>query len=232
MAASRQHWTSNAIMVGDAAPRILSVPMITAALSDRRKPPARGTVFRWIRGQVSVGALRPLTRGLYVNCLARPLPSVAEAAGWIRSGAIVSLQTVLGESSVTNKNPEIVTCVIPIRAGIAASSRPVRTGDAEFRFHAMPDRLLNDEAGSVDDRLDGDVLYARATPEKALLDRIYLGVSPHTRLAGPPLDIDLRRLDMKRLSRLAVAMKMARELKDYLVRHERADSTSGCEAGA
>jgi hypothetical protein len=51
----------------------------------------------------------------------------------------------------------------------------------------MPARLLNDEAGDLVDRMDLEVLYPRATPEKALLDWIYLGDSPRTKLAPPRL---------------------------------------------
>jgi len=35
--------------------------------------------------------------------------------------------------------------------------------------------------------MDLQVLYPRATPEEALLDWIYLGDSPRTKLALPPL---------------------------------------------
>ena len=210
-------------LYGDEAPRVLTVPLIAAALADRRRPVARGTLFRWIRSQVAARALQPVTRGLYLNRMARPLPSAAEAAGYVRAGAVVSLQSVLGEAGITNGHSAIVTCVVPIRSGIAPSSRPVRVEGAEFRFHAMPVRLLNDEASTNGDRFDASVLYARASPEKALLDWIYLGASPRTKLAGPPLDIDLRSLDLKRLGRLGIAMKLARELEEYLVRKRKYD---------
>lgn len=213
--------SATSILLGQGTPRILTVPMIAAALSDRRRPVARGTLFSWIRAQVTAGALRPITRGLYLNGLAYPLPAAAEAAGYVRAGAIVSLQTVLGEAGITNGYPDVVTCVVPIRSGIAPSSRPVRIENAEFRFHAMPVRLLDHAAGTAEDRLDPDAVYARASPEKALLDWIYLGNSPRTKLAGPPLDVHLEVLEMRRLARLAVAMKLARELEEYLARKRR-----------
>ncbi|MGH8243082.1 MAG: hypothetical protein ACRETY_06990 [Steroidobacteraceae bacterium] len=167
---------------------------------------------------MAAGALRPMTRGLYLNRMAQPLPSVAEAASYVRAGAIVGLQTVLGEAGITNGYPDIVTSVVPIQSGIAPSSRSVRVESAEFRFHAMPVRLLNDEAGLAEDRLDPDVTYARTSPEKALLDWIYLGESPRTRLAGPPFDLDFDLLDSRRLNRLAKRMALARELESYLAR--------------
>src|SRR5688500_6375231 len=89
-------------LYGDEAPRVLTVPLIAAALADRRRPVARGTLLRWIRSQVAARALQPVTRGLYLNRMARPLPSAAEAAGYVRVGAVVSLQSVLGEAGITN----------------------------------------------------------------------------------------------------------------------------------
>jgi len=88
----------------------------------------------------------------------------------------------------------------------AQSSRPVVANGIEYRFHVMPARLLDDEAGGVEDRMDLDVLYPRASPEKALLDWIYLGASPRTKLAPPPLDVDFAGLDKRRLKRLTDRM--------------------------
>lgn len=209
------------ILLGADAPRVLTVPMVAAILGDRGRPVARNTLFRWLRTQQAAGALRPLTRGLYLHQLATPRPEAAEAAAYVRSGAIVSLQTVLGDAGVLNNYSDVVTCVLPLSEGTSASSRPVRAASAEYRFHVVPARLLDDRAGALEDRFDLDVAYARATPEKALLDWIYLGASPRTRIAGPPLDIDTTRLDRKRLRRLARAMEIEGPLEGYLDRQRR-----------
>ena len=219
-------------LLGADAPRVLTVPMLAAALSDGRSLPARGTLFSWLRAQRESGVLRPVTRGLYLNQLAQPRPQAAEAAGYVRTGAVVSLQTVLGDSSVTNNYSDIVTCVVPIRDGVAPSSRPVKAAGIEFRFHAMPVQLLDERAGALQDRFDLDVVYARATSEKALLDWIYLGASARTRLAGPPLDIDLDKLKMPRLRRLAKAMGLGAALGDYLSRKSRYDGDPDVRANA
>ena len=113
-------------LLGADAPRVLTVPMLAAALSDGRSLPARGTLFNWLRAQRESGVLRPVTRGLYLNALALPRPQAAEAAAYVRTGAVVSLQTVLGDCAVTNNYSDIVTCVVPIRDGVAPSSRPVK----------------------------------------------------------------------------------------------------------
>ena len=224
--------TATTILLGADAPRVMTVPMIAAAFADRRKKAARNTVFKWIRDQTDAGVLRPVTRGLYLNQLARPRPTAAEAAGFVRSGAIVSLQTVLGDAGVTNSYSDIVTSVLPVRGGVAQSSRPAVANGIEYRFHAMPARLLNDEAGDLEDRMDLQVLYPRATPEKALLDWIYLGDSPRTKLALPPLDMDLEGIDKRRLERLANRMKVSKHLAEYLARKRRYDQDPSVRANA
>jgi hypothetical protein len=210
----------------------MTVPMIAAAFADRRKKAARNTIFKWIRQQTDAGVLRPVTRGLYLNQLARPQPAAAEAANFVRSGAIVSLQTVLGDGGVTNSYSDIITSVLPVRGGVAQSSRPVVANGIEYRFHVMPSRLLDDEAGAVEDRMDLDVLYPQASPEKALMDWIYLGASPRTKLAPPPLDIDLERLDKRRLKRLADRMKLSDQLGEYLARKRNYDKDANVIANA
>jgi hypothetical protein len=211
------------ILLGAEAPRVLTIPMLAAVLSDRRNPPARNTLFRWVRDQVASGVLRPMTRGLYLNQLAAPKPTAAEAAGCIRTGAIVSLQTVLGEAGITNNFPDVVTSVVPHERGHVSSVRPVKATDIEFRFHSMPARLIDDRAGPLEDRMDLDVKYPRATAEKALLDWFYLGESPYSKIAGPPLDVEIERLDASRLRRLARSMELSEQFKAWQARKRKYD---------
>jgi len=96
----------------------------------------------------------------------------------------------------------------------------------------MPARLLDDEAGDLQDRMDLEVLYPRARTEKALLDWIYLGDSPRTKLAFPPLDIDLERVDKSRLKRLADRMKLSKQLDEYLARKRKYDRDPSVRANA
>lgn len=223
---------TKSILLGVDAPRVLTLPMLTAVLADRRKLPARNTVTRWVRAQTEGGVLRPVTRGLYINQLARPQPTAADAAAYVRNGAIVSLQTALGEAGITNNYPDIVTSVLPQYPGHWPSVRAVRGKRSEFRFHAMPARLLDEQAGELEDRMDLDARHPRATPEKALLDWIYLGASPRTKIAGPPLDIDLQLLDRPRLNRLAKAMDLNTQLKEYLTRKREHDRDPEVQANA
>ena len=215
--------TPTSILLDAEAPRVLTIPMLVAVLSDRRKLPARNTLFRWVREQVASGVLRPMTRGLYLNQFAAPRPAAAEAAGFIRTGAIVSLQTVPGEAGITNNFPDVVTSVVPHEGGHVSSVRPVKAADVEFRFHSMPARLLDERAGQFEDRMDLDVKYRRATPEKALLDWLYLGESRYSRIAGPPLDVEIERLSGSRLRRLARSMELTEQLKTWQARKKKYD---------
>jgi len=203
-----------------------------AALADSRGLPDKKTVTRWIQAQRTAGVLRPVTRGLYLNNLARPQPQAAEAAAYIRSGAVVSLQTVLGDAGVSNNYSDIITSVLPIRGRVASSSRTVRAPSLEFRFHAMPERLLDERAGSLEDRFDLDVAYARASPEKALMDWIYLGASVRTKISSPALDMDFSKLNVPRLKRLAKSMNLQALLKKYLDRKFRYDHDPEVQANA
>jgi hypothetical protein len=216
--------TPPSILLGAEAPRVLTIPMLAAVLADRRKVPARNTLFRWVRDQVAGGTLRPVTRGLYLNQLAAPRPAAAEATGFIRTGAVVSLQTVLGEAGITNNFSDVVTSVLPHEYGHVSSVRPVKAADTEFHFHSMPARLLGDRAGEAEDCLDPDFRYARATPEKALLDWLYLGMSKYSKIAGPPLDLELERLRPSRLRRLARAMDLIEELAAWQARRKNHDA--------
>jgi hypothetical protein len=96
----------------------------------------------------------------------------------------------------------------------------------------MPARVLNEQAGDLEDRLDVDVKYPRATREKALMDWIYLGASRYSKIAGPPLDVEIERLDTSRLRRLARSMDLVEELKAWQVRKRKYDADPDVKANS
>ena len=77
----------------------------------------------------------------------------------------------------------------------------------------MPEHVL--ETGAENDRLVAGVDYRRATPEAALLHWLYLSNSPRSRMSTPPLDLDLGELDLKRLRRLAIGMRLDANLTTW-----------------
>jgi hypothetical protein len=61
-------------------------------------------VERWIQEAVAANRLLRVVRGLFLNRLIMPPPpQLCEAAVWLRPGAVISLQKVLGDSGVKAK---------------------------------------------------------------------------------------------------------------------------------
>lgn len=198
------------------APRVLTTAMIAKATG---RP--RASVARLIARASDVKLITPVRGGLFLNTLAHPRPRLAEAAGWVRTGAVVSLHTVLGDAGVLNNPTGHVYALLPMDAPTNASSEVRSAGGARFIFRRMPERVL--VAGARADRLEAGVAYLRATPEKALLDWLYLGRSPRSTLTDPPAhDIDLDLLDPARLTRLAQAMGLEEVLAQFIEQADQA----------
>lgn len=169
---------------------------------------SRSSFSHWIKHAVQQGKLQTVQRGLYLNYLRASPGVLADAMPWLQRDAVVSLNTVLGDAGVLNNPTTIITAVVPIDAGAPPPARLGRkkTRAGSVHFFGIPRRLF--EAGAVEDRLQPSDAFEhpRATPEKALLDWLYLGASPRSRRTPPPrADIDLSMLNAKRLARLARA---------------------------
>lgn len=199
------------------APPVLTRDLLSRyALSanDSRRVSAR-TLTYWKNTAVKRHKLRVVQRGVFLNYFRHNPGKLADACFWYYPDAVVSLNTVLGDAGILNNPTTIVTAVVPIdRRGVAPSRLgKKKTAAGAFHFHGMPREILN--AGKIDDRLDqsGHYEHLRATPEKALLDWIYLGNSPRSRRTPPRFeDLDLDLVDSRRLKRLAKAASMTDDL--------------------
>ena len=186
--------------------RALLARMARSARDGEAVPPS--SLTHWLKGAGL--KLEPVVEGLYLNRYRRSPVSLADAAHWLIPDAVISLNSVLGDAGVLNNPSRVVTAVVPLDRGAPAPSLGRReTKAGVLQFFGLPRRIL--DAGDADDRLQ--VLpqrdHARATPEKALLDWLYLALSPRSRRTAPPReDIDLDLLDDKRLTRLARAMDL------------------------
>jgi hypothetical protein len=175
------------------------------------------TVERWIQDAVGASRLQRIVRGLYLNRMISPPAQLAEAAVWLRQGAVVSLQTVLGDAGVWNNYTGWVTAVVPLSRRYATPSLGrLAAAAGTFLFRGLPERVL--EAGHEQDRLARGVSYRRATSEAALLHWLYLSNSPRSRMSAPPSDLELESLDSRRLKRLAGAMDLSEQLESWLHR--------------
>jgi hypothetical protein len=176
-------------------------------------------VERWIQEAVTVNRLQRVVRGLFLNRLIAPPPRLCEAAVWLRPGAVVSLQTVLGDCGAWNNFTDWVTAVVPLSSRYTTPSLGrVETQGGTFVFRGVPERML--ESGAESDRFVTGVVYRRATPEAALLHWLYLSGSPRSRMSAPPLDLDLGELNLKRLIRLAKAMRLDSDLDSWRERND------------
>jgi len=197
-------------------------PVLTRDLLSRFGRTASGgtcvpesTLSYWIRGAVAADQLQPIQRGLFLNRFRSPAGRLADAACWILAEAVVSLNTVLGDAGVLNNPVRTVTAVVPLDAGAPPPSlgrRQTRAGT--FHFLGLPRSML--ESGRAEDRLEplDHFEHPRATPEKALLDWLYLGLTPRSHRTLPPMhDLDLELLDTQRLWRLAAAANLTAALE-------------------
>ncbi len=146
--------------------------------------------------------------------------TVEEAAGFIRAGAIVSLQTVLGAAGVLNNyTVKFVTAIIPSGDLAINTTGGIVESDAGcFSFKRLKPSMLY--AGEIEDRLEPTPGgYLRATPEKALIDWISLYESGWSTLSRVPvMDMDLSLLDEKRLKRLAQAAGIKTDIDDLILK--------------
>jgi len=203
------HWSTRLelLLAEPGALRVLDTASIIQQAKTVRRDLSKPSVERWIKEAVAANRLRRVVRGLFLNRLITPTPQLCEAAVWLRPGAVISLQTVLGDSSVWNNYTEWVTAVVPLSSRYTTPSLGrVETVGGTFLFRGVSERVL--ETGAETDRLVAGLDYRRATPEAALLHWLYLSGSPRSRMSTPPLDLDLGALDWKRLKRLANAMRL------------------------
>src|ERR1700675_3579240 len=92
------HWTTRLeLALADRhALRVLDKPSIVRMARHIRADISESAAQRWIQDAVSANRLERVVRGLYLNRLINPPAQRSEAAVWLRPGAVISLQTVLG----------------------------------------------------------------------------------------------------------------------------------------
>ena len=212
------HWATRLelALAGPTAARVLDRKSILRLAQAARPGVSEPTVERWIQDAVGAERLQRVVRGLYLNRLISPPAQLAEAAAWLRQGAVVSLQTVLGDAGVCDNDTGSLTAIVPLsRRNTTPSLGRVEGTSGTFVFRGVSQRLL--EFGREEDRLASGMGYRRATPEAALVHWLHLSHSQRSRMPPPPLDCDLRSLDSRKLRRLAGVMNLSAELKSWLV---------------
>lgn len=197
------------------APRVVTTSMMLHISAKNRPNVNESSVISLIKEAEDFGIFHRVRNGIFLNLQAIPSPQYAEAAQLIRSGSVVSLHSVLGDSGVINNPTEVVFSVVPF----SKDKSPPRVGmvkaqGATFCFHALPERILS--TGEEKDRLDVNFRYPRATNEAALCHWFYLGSSPHSKMTLPPFDIDVEDIDRDRLDRLSAHIGIKDKLNEWL----------------
>jgi len=179
------------------------------------------TIHSAIEGLMQAAALQKVSRGLYLNRRSRPAVEIAEAAQHIRQGAVVSLESVLGECGFLNNPPAIVTAVVPQKPDYVPNVGPVKTsGGLVFRFNALPLRFFPSSEGEKRLMLQAGRPYPVAKPEVAALHWLRLALSPRSPMRVPPQDVDFSVLDSELLKELAWRWELSRALEEWQQRHE------------
>lgn len=209
------------------APRVITRHRIEDMFVDAGMTLSRSGYRRVVNELVEAGCLAKVNLRLYLNREAMPPAGPDEAACHLEAGSVISLQRVLGIHGILNNPSRHVTAVVPFHQGEPPPKLgPRHTDVGLFVFRGMPAHVL--AAGDEEDRLalfrapmPGNMPIA--TPEKALVDWIYLGASGRSNLPAPPMhDIDLDMLDIDRIRRLASAIgsQMALKTDDWLSKAE------------
>lgn len=204
----------------DDAPAVLNRDLLNRMTRSARagRPVPTSSLTHWLKTARMRRKLLPVVAGLYLNRYRARPGSLADAVHWLRADAIVSLNTVLGDAGILNNPSQLMTAVVPLDTGAPPPKLGRQVTQAgTVQFFGLPRRIH--DAGEPEDRLESAAPrdHVRATPEKALLDWLYLARSPHSRRTSPPKsDIDLTLLNRRRLKRLAAAMDIKRELDAWL----------------
>lgn len=202
-------------------PRVCTTEGLTRLVRQVRPRATPATVRSAIDGLVHARALTKVSRGLYLNRRCRPSVEVAESAQHIRRGAIVSLESVLGECGFLNNPPAVVTAVVPLRADYAPNVGEVKTsGGQVFRFNALPERCFPQSDEDKRLMLQAGRFCPMAKPELAALHWLHLALSPRSRLRTPPQDVDFSVLDVDLLKKLAWRLELSRALDNWMTQVE------------
>jgi predicted transcriptional regulator of viral defense system len=136
------------------------------------------------------GLVQRVTRGVYINLLREPLPSIEEVACFLRTPSYISCEWALNRHGILIQSPVLCT-VLTLDTAVGAS-RNIQFSGVTIEFSRIASRLFNGF-----ETKDG---FNLAIPEKALLDTIYL------RKRIPFEDeLELENIDQMRLMSLSEA---------------------------
>lgn len=198
------------------APRVFGRQELIAYFQSQNLDVPLRTLLRGLHEWESAHLVERVAQGVYLNSQHKfPIVAPAEAAHFLRKDAVLSLHYVLGNSGVLNNPSHWVTSVLP-SSGSKAPTEVEMDNGLIFRFAYVQDDFFHSQWKH--DSLQEYTKVPTATPEKALLDLLYLVGSPRgsKRWSLPAAhDWDMDCLDQERLQRLAVNLNMVEPLRVF-----------------
>lgn len=191
------------------APRVFTPQMLSSFFEEQQVAVSTRSLTSYLAKWVELGLVEKAVHGVFLNKQVHPKPLPDEAAPFVRNKAVVSLQRVLGNSGVLNNPSHWITCVLPYGSGIKEGV--VQGPSTTYHFTKLhPSLFPTIQDPWFKDAIDLDASYLCATPEKALMDWLYLSTltNGHAKPLPPRYDLDLEVLDEGRLERLAEHMKL------------------------
>ncbi len=198
------------------SPRVFTAAEFESFVQRYRPGAAPGTARSMVRSLAQAGALRVVSNGLFLNRRTTPPAELQEAAAHIRAGAIVSLQSVLGEVGFLNNPAGIVVAVLPSSATKRPRLGEVHTsGGYVFRFHGLAEHFFPQTEDQRFQMLQPGRHCAMFRPEAALLQWLHLARMLRSSLTPPPADVDIETLDLTLLDELAARWQLTQALAQW-----------------
>ena len=219
--AALQRWLES-----DAAPESLTRKEIhemawsTCLELDGGRSPLDQTIIDWIHQNVARGVFQHIGSA-YVNTQVRKRSNGFSIAANLYPGSVVSLWTVLIENGLMDGSHENIASVgAPRRSTVKSESRVTMVeGYLPFQFHELEGSMFQSDRGSSDS-FDTRFTFPVATPERALMDWLALRRrSGPTWVPIPPLKLSLELMNSGRLDRLASAMDLVDDFRQWRERH-------------
>ncbi|MFK4706001.1 hypothetical protein ABIC83_002840 [Roseateles asaccharophilus] len=204
------------------ARRIYTTAELQTLVREYRPTASPNTARVTVEMLVDAGALRKVSGGVYLNRRATPPAEMDEIAGSLRSGAVISLLSVLGKSGFLNNiADEMVTAVVPTSATKRPNLGLVTTSQGDrFHFFGLAERFFPSNDEERFEMLRPGSPCPTFRPEAALLHWLHLAAMNRSKLTAPPVDVDMDVLDQELLGKLAEKWALGGELMAWRARAE------------
>ncbi|MFZ4478857.1 MAG: hypothetical protein ACOYNZ_03070 [Rhodoferax sp.] len=209
---------------GSEAPRVMRAFDFYQFVLKHRPGTTSNTARLVSRTLVAAGALARVSTGLFLNKRKAPSVELGEAAAHLRYGAIVSLQSVLGECGFLNNPSDVVVAVLPTSANKRPTLGELETSSGQrFRFYGLAERFFPTTESERWETLQPGRMCPTFRPEAALLQWLHLAAMKRSAMTPPPFDVDMELLNEDLLKRLAFRWKLETQLDHWRSRAQAAN---------